>query len=662
MAKYWFNIWILGILVAAACFAGCNEDTIREDFPEKEEITGNVYIRFRMNLSGNGIPGGTRAGEGTNPGNETPGADKENAVNTIDLLVYDAESDKLTDIVPVGAEQIEQFKKNPDYNFYVSVYAGKGQKVKIYAAVNMTERMRQQFNFSRSGNAVSLSSAHNDYRDVIEEFVPGSAGKQEMLENCDGGCIPMTGQFVIDATGGGEIEITEGHATKEDALQVKADVSRIVAKIHVLATMTKEFTLSTGEKVRYVHAEDKTSNSEQPSGKATEDYTNWIGWIRLKDVRYMPNAVNKSTYLFPQANNKEGLYPWKDLNMDLESYVVGGQDIDMGFDTPAWAKDYVFYNGLSLHKENISAAGHLAQAEAYDKTRFDKTVNEPYSGARYTKGMYCPENYFDSPAISADAFGNYEEAIPMVTHVSIAARLTPRRIVIVKDYAKKMDAFVEGYKAKKEEFLKQYGLTPADFTDEDVKRWEKIKEYYEAENREYFSGTDNLYREDFRIIKTDSEADAADIINWSLKINELWSRNAADFENGKYPDGTFYVYDVKYDNLQVAPSAIDWKQGYLYLTAGAVAAATADNIDIKTYSVPHLGGWGYYFTYLDQLGQTQNGKTPYTASQVTRNTYYLITVGNFGMPGGSISRPEYIRVNTEAVGWDYAGRGEINLH
>ena len=661
MAKYWFNIWILGILVAVACFAGCNEDTIREDFPEKEEITGNVYIRFRMNLSGNGIPGGTRAGDGTIPKDETPGADKENAVNTIDLLVYDAESDKLTDIVPVGAEQIEQFKKNPDYNFYVSVYAGKGQKVKIYAAVNMTERMRQQFNFSRSGNAVSLSSAHNDYRDVIEEFVPGSAGKQEMLENCNGGCIPMTGQFVIDDIGG-EIEITEGHATKEDALQVKADVSRIVAKIHVLATMTEEFTLSTGEKVKYAHAEDKTSNSEQPSGEATEDYTNWIGWIRLKDVRYMPNAVNKSTYLFPQANNKEGLCPWKDLNMDLESYVVGGQDIDMGFDTPAWAKDYVFYNGVSLHKENISAAGHLAQAEAYDETRYDKTVNEPYSGDRYTKGMYCPENYFDTPTTHGDAFGNYEEALPMVTHVSIAARLTPRRIVIVKDYANKMDAFVKGYKDKKEEFLGQYGLTTGDFTDEDVNRWEEIKKSYDAEGRKYFSGTDNLYREDFRIIKTDSDADAADIINWSLKINKLWSRNAADFENGKYPDGTFYVYNVKYDNLQVAPSAIDWKQGYLYLTAGAVATATTGNIDIKTYSVPHLGGWGYYFTYLDQLGQTQNGKTPYTASQVTRNTYYLITVGNFGMPGGSISRPEYIRVNTEAVGWDYAGRGEINLH
>lgn len=661
MAKYRF-IW-MGILVAAACFAGCDKDAVCEDIPDKEEITGNVYIRFRMNLNGCGLPGGTRSvSRAEDPPKETLGTSHENAVNTIDLLVYDAESDKLTDIVSIGAEQVAKFRENPDHVFYVPVYAQKGQKVHIYAAVNLTERMRQQFNLGQSGNAVSLSSAHNDYRNVIDEFVPGSSGRQETLENRDAGCIPMTGQFTIDdATGGEEIEITEGHATKENALQVKADVSRIVAKMHVLATMTKEFTLSTGEKVRYVHAEDKTSNSEQPSGKATEDYTNWIGWIRLKDVRYMPNAVNKSTYLFPQANDKEDLSPWKDLNMDLGSYVVGGQDIDMGFDAPAWAKDYVFYNGLSLHKENISATSHLAQVEAYDQTKYDNTMGVPNAADRYMRGMYCPENYFDTPTTHGDAFGNYEEALPMVTHVSIAARLTPRRIVIVKDYAEKMEAFVNGYKAKKEEFLGQYGLTTGDFTDEDVSRWAKIKGYYEAENRKYFSGTDNLYRGVFRIIKTDSEADAADIINWSLKINSLWSRNAADFENGKYPDGTFYVYDVKYDNQQVTPNAIDWKQGYLYLTAGAVAAATADNIDIKTYSVPHLGGWGYYYTYLNQ-NQTQSAKIPYTASQVTRNTYYLITIGNFGMPGGSISRPEYIKVNTEAVGWDYAGRGDINLH
>ncbi len=671
MAKYWFNIWMLGILAAATCFAGCNEDTIREDFPEKEEITGNVYIRFRMNLDGNGIPGGTRAvSRAEEPREESPGTSHENAVNTIDLLVYDAGSDKLTDILSVGAEQIAQFRENPDHDFYVPVYAKKGQKVKIYAAVNLTERMRQQFHLGQSGNDVSLSSARNDYWEVIEEFVPGSAGKQETLENSNGCGIPMTGQFVIDGTGGKEIEITEGHTTKETALSVTADVSRIVAKVHVLTKQTKEFMLSTGEKVRYVHAEDKTSASEQSSG-TDEDYSNWMGWIRLENVRYIPNATNKSTYLFPQSNDKENpSYPWKDLNMDLESYVVGGLDIDMGFDIPAWAEDYAFYNGLSLHKENVSVTSHLAQAEAYDTTKHANTLNGTDTDNRYTRGMYCLENYFDIP--TSEAFSKYEEALPMVTHVSITARLTPRWIVVVKDYAEKMKKFIEGYSNRKEEFLGKYGLTTGDFTEKDVERWKKIYEYYEnstetdGKKKACFSGPDNLYRNTFRIIKTASEADAGDILNWSLKVNNLWSRNVGDFENGKYPDGTFYVYDVKYDNQQIAPNDIEWKQGYLYLTAGAVAAATDDNIDIKTYSVPHLGGWGYYYTYLYQylyqLGRIQNKKIPYIASQVTRNTYYLITVGNFGMPGGSISRPEYIKVNTEPVGWDYDGKGDLNLH
>ena len=78
--------------------------------------------------------------------------------------------------------------------------------------------------------------------------------------------------------------------------------------------------------------------------------------------------------------------------------------------------------------------------------------------------------------------------------------------------------------------------------------------------------------------------------------------------------------------------------------------------------MPHIGGWGYYYTYLDEFGAPHEGRTPYTASQVTRNTYYLITVEKFGVPGGSTSRPEYIRVNTEPVVWDYEGKGDIDLH
>jgi len=635
-----FNRWFSVVLTAAMLLTGCGKDTVCENLPDEEELAGNLYIRFRMDLHESGIPGSTRAGSGATSEDETPdetpGTPHENAVNTVDLLVCDAADDKLIDHITLNKKQIEHITGS---GLVVPVYVPKVQTLHIYAAVNMTDRMRQQFSLSKNGREVVLSSESNDYWSVIDEFVPGSAGRQETLENSDGGCIPMTGQFTHAGKNPTEIEISEAYATR-DTLSVRADVSRIVAKIHVLAKGDEDGV--------YAHS---MSGDES------------LGWIRLSDVRYMLNGTNKSTYLFLQPNAKESEYGWKDPNMDLESYLTGGMDLDLGFDAPAWANDYVFYSGMALHKENISAASHLAQAEAFDQATFDNTTSGAAAGKRYTRGMYCLENYFDTPTVNAATFAAYEEAIPMITHVSVAARLTPRWIVIVADYAEKMEKFIKNYKDKKEEFLAAYGLTTDDFTDGDVARWSEIKAAYNL----YFTTDDYLYRDRFRFIRTENEADADDIINWSLKVNNLWSPNPDDFEHDKYPSGTFYVYDMKYDAQAAVPSDLVWKHEYLYLSAGAVAAAKTDNIDIKTYSVPHLGGWGYYYTYLDQpypdqLGKTAGGKTPYTASQVTRNTYYLITINNFGMAGGSISRPEYIRVNTEPVGWDYDGKGDINLY
>jgi len=617
------------LLFAALSAASCVRD---DDLPEEEgeEFAGDMYVHFRMELHDSGIPGGTRAGEEPAARAETPGTPREDAVNTVDLLVCDAASGCLFAHIPLNEQQTEQVAGS---GIVVPITLPEERAVHIYAAVNMTtDRMRRLFRIGESSRNFTLVSDGSDYWEVIDDFVPGSGGQQETLEE-SGGCIPMTGPFIVDGTRDPKIAFDKNHATKETALRVTAEVSRIVAKVHVLAKGDGTYAQS--------------SSDGEP-----------IGWIRLSDVRYMLNATNKSTYLLPQPNDRENEYPWKDPNMDLERYLSGGFDLDLGFDAPAWARDYVFYNGLSLHKENISTAGRLAQADPFDQTRYDHTVGGTAEEDRYTRGMYCLENYFDTPAAAA-SFAAYEDAIPMVTHLSIAARLTPRWIVIVADYADKMEAFIKGSEnGVNEKFLAEYGLTTADFTDGDVARWNAIRKTYAS----YFTDPQYLYRGSYRFIETQNEDDAADLLNWSLKVNNLWSRNPDDFENDKYPDGTFYVYDMKYGAQPAAPAELVWKQRCLYLSAGAVAAAKTDNIDIKTYSIPHLGGWGYYYTYLDQLREAPNGKTPYTASQVTRNTYYLVTVGNFGVPGGSTSRPEYIRVNTEPVGWDYDGKGDIDLH
>lgn len=648
------KIWILLSLAIMMLFAGCSDDVLREDLPEEEKPAGNVYIRLQMNLNSNGPAGSraaSRAGEGsTDP--ETPGKGNENAVNTVDILVFDATTNELTDIVFIDKTQISQIIK-PN-KLVVPIFAKQGQTVKIYAAVNMTAAMRQFFTLGSTGTDFSLSSTGNSYWDVINEFVPGSNGKQATLEANANGCIPMTGQFKVESLSDGDTDNTigngditiKGHTTKNNPLSVKADVSRIVAKVHVLAKSIP-FKISSGEEVEYAIASSTTPTEQELTDK---DYSKWIGWIRLDNVRYILNGTNKSTYIFPQAKDTEGQYPWMDRNMDLTPYRNGRMFSN-------YENDFMFYDGMSLHRENISPTSHFAQAEKYvEENTWNNTVNGSDNTDRYTAGLYCLENYFDTPAANSDDDNFYAtrvDAIPMITHLSIAAKLTPRSIVVRKDYKERMDKFVKAYEDDPDDFRKQYGLTAEDFKNSDKDRWKTIKKLY-------FGTVSETYRIDFCIIKTESEADAADLINWSLMINNLWSGDDADFENGKYPASTFYVYDTHYDGEQAAETT--WNQRYLYLTAGAVNAATDENIKIKTYSVPHIGGWGYYYTYLDQLKQTDNGKTPYTASQVTRNTYYLVTVGNFGFPGGTVTRPEYIKVNTVPVGWDYSGKGDINLH
>ncbi len=635
--------------------AGCSDGVLRDDLPDdlpgdQEAIGQNVYIRFQMDLNSEGY-GGSRAAsraDGDVPPATTPGKANENTVNTVDILIYDKKDDKLVDVVFLDKDQASQMCSKE--GLIVPVFIEQGKTVRIFAAANMTTKMRRQFMLGQSGTDFSVSSTESSYRDVINEFVPGSDGKQATLE-ANGSCIPMSGQFLVESVSAGDTDNTvgsgdvkiDGHTTKDNPLTVKAKVGRIVAKVHVLAK-TEQFEVSTGEKIEYVVAK--------------KDDSNWIGWIRLDGVRYILNGTNKSTYIFPQPNAPGRSNSWKDFNMDLAKYRNGSMFID-------YENDFMFYSGISLHRENISATSSFAQVDKFVELTFNNTKAGSDTEDRYTVGMYCLENYFDAPdENSADDkfYATRKDAIPMITHLYIAAKLTPRSIVIKGSYQKDMDDFVNKFEDNHEATLKEYGLTKSDFTDADVETWTDIKERYSnsKEGGNPFVDDEFIYRDNFRIIKTQSEADAAALIKWSLMVNELWSGDAADFENGKYPASTFYVYDTKYDDKQILGAT--WDQRYLYLTAGAVNAATGDNMKIKTYSVPHVGGWGYYYTYLDQLGMTADGKTPYKASQVTRNTYYLVTVNNFGYPGGTITRPEYIKANTTSVGWDYCGKGDINLH
>ncbi len=733
------KIYILISLSLALSFAGCSDDAIRSDLPgdDEEQMAGNFFIHLRMNLCDNGIPGSRADGDtpdsGSGTGGETPGSgtdddkhlfpgtgedsgtDREREIKTLDLLVYDvseADKDLLIDIICLSEKQITAI--NSASGLTVPIFAKEGMTVSIYAVANMPEKMRSQFiiNQTKGRNNILATSTGANYWDVINEFVPESNGRQDDFEKAKGKGIPMTGQFIIkyeagatsldgtdNAEGHGNFKITDKHKTKDTPLPITAELTRIVAKIHVLAKALPPRDLTDGtEDVYYVYALDnKAKVAEGTTENTNDEFSNWIGWIRLRNVRYIPNGTSKSTYLFQQKNAAGNLSAWKDYKMDLESYLLARDNLDLGFDKRIWSNDFVYYNGLDLHKVNIdkddenNEIKHVENAELYEPAKLENTLK---GSNDYIKGMYCLENYFDEPETEEyqTKFSSYDDAIPMVTHVSIAARLIPRHLVITANYKDAMNKFVAEYESNKGTFYRKYGLTADDFNDTDIARWKGTIEIEKTDKdgngtketlegisvryKDYFEKDYYIYRTQFRIIKTSLETDAMYILKWSMQVNDLWDSDPAKFETGKYSACTFFVYNLDFETADDASADhVSWDQTYLYLTAGAVNIATKsdgtngvtfDNSRIKTYSVPHLGGWGYYYTYLDDpaggVVNPETGRTPYTSSQVTRNKYYILTISNFSSPGGTITRPEYIKVNTHEVGWDYTGKGDVNLH
>lgn len=654
MVNHRFKIWIFAVFTAFVSLTGCSEALLSDvDCSGQPPIDGPVYIRFQMRLAENGSPGASRV---ATRADETPGTSRENAINTIDLLVCDVESGTLLKQVSLLKSQVERLMSEQSLTMGIDIDAVENPKVYIYVAANLPAILRDKIHHGKTVENLSAHSSETEYWDVMNDFVPGSSGSQEALESGGETGIPMTGQFYTTAQSGSdktyELSIS-GEYTEESPLVLTADVERIVAKIHVLATATTD-----DDGTDYAAACSRSSGDEDTDTYFETHYSD-NGWIRLENVRYIPNGTNKSTYLFRQAYDMSGSfehgpyykYPqYRDLNMSLDDYGHSvGNSVE--FDEDTWSRDFTFYNTLSLHKDIASENAHFATVEKYDTQRLQVTSSGSGSDNRYTKGMYCLENYFSQPS-DPKIYEDYGNAIPMVTHVSIAAKIIPRQLVIHAKYMSRMNAFVEAYRSDPVKFRSEYGLGRDDFGENDIERWNVIKTKYVT----YFTETEYMLRS-FRIITVDSEEDAKDIINWSLKHNKAWSRNPADFEQGKFPDDTFYSYDSQYDN-QEKPDK-DWPR-YFYVTIGAVVAASGDDAAFRTYSVQHVGGWGYYYTYIDDA--LISGNAPYKSSQVNRNSYYIIHVQTFGTPGGTVTRPEYIKVNTSAVGWDYAGKGEIELH
>lgn len=124
-------------------------------------------------------------------------------------------------------------------------------------------------------------------------------------------------------------------------------------------------------------------------------------------------------------------------------------------------------------------------------------------------------------------------------------------------------------------------------------------------------------------------------------------KEVTDYENPlepvTYPAGTF------------------WRDsdGNYYSLAGMIKKLQdAPETDFSRYD----GGWGYYYTYIDE--NAQNGaisKDTQTRWGIKRNHYYILKVDKIIAPGSPFPGNETMRIHSELVDWVDKGSSEVEI-
>lgn len=349
------------------------------------------------------------------------------------------------------------------------------------------------------------------------------------------------------------------------------------------------------------------------------------GWVRISDIYYFPNGTNKSLYWFEQEGNA-------DPNPDLTKYITSATDAELSLNTENYQKDFVYYNQTEQYKLYYA----YYQAEKFDQETDNKNS--------YTAGMYFLENTFTIPDGYDSQLEAYKLALPMVTSISIALRYTPKEIYVEKGLYDQLEKG-EGMSASERQ------------------EWANMKtKYGDWKNfEEETTSTDEV-----KSIVFDTEADAQFVLTMSLKLNKAYISSTeygnqvtnGTYSGSKFPDNTFFAFTP--DSDSDTGSNTDTFL-YHYYTYGA-----RQNITNPIYYVPYVGGWAYYYTYLDgdstDFGDgTNTQKAVYSDSQVTRNTYYILKLNKITRLGGSKTDPNNIQVNTTVVPWKKGGRLDVDL-
>ena len=392
-------------------------------------------------------------------------------------------------------------------------------------------------------------------------------------ENGDGEGSNILMAGIVKSTNSGDRDIViptgDGNEDTDEKITIdtSADLVRTVAKVLLTCVPSSE------DGDTYVEVIDAKDNA----GNTTDN----TGWIKMADVNYMLNVLNRKTYLDYRIDPDDKNYLIDPNHAMSEMISLREEEGGYGItNLDEYQRNYLFYDTQDMVEMlNTSVPTYkggerciVRSATRYDAAKMvvDETTNMGNEN-HYTEGLYCTENtVYNNMKFDKDA--DFQSAIRYVTtRVMVGAKYTPKVI------------------------------------------WDGGEEP----------------------ITNETEEDAQGILDEVKDVDN-------PLEPVTYPAGTFWR---------------DSDGNYYSLAGMKKKLKESPETDFSRYD----GGWGYYYTYIDENAQNGAISKDQTRWGIKRNHYYILKVDKIIAPGSPFPGNETMRIHSELVDWIDKGGSEEEI-
>lgn len=668
----------LCLLLFAVLLGACSD--MKDDIgplPEPQPVAvGQTYFRFHISLAEPGAPT-TRAEET----GESVGSDHENAIRSFYVFIFDGNYGYVTDINLTG-----KVENNTEYLYSTDNLVLKSGTHYMVAFANLPEALYDKVKNLASdpehflyipvnvGSGPSVMGMSRFY-DVINYFARDSYGRQSLLEEAPDGCIQMQG-IGKNNSGSSSFDLSEVHS-KDNPLDVRFELTRSVAKVHLLYTDTE-----TSGGVDFL----KTYKKADETG--VTNINGGIGFIRADSLFYTVNSLNREIYLIPKeaAPDKYPKLWYEDPNMDLTSVMQQVDAKTYRYDQGKLDAEFVYTPPQDYSKlTDAQFYQHFERAEKLDDAKLRRTNSR--QGGGYVKGVYALPNGYAKPTVEQTdgnnlLANNRVNPVRSITHLQVAARLMPRELYVDRaTWTSVTDGKNTNLTDEERDFVEElfrlsttkdgYFYESVFMSDRGVRlaagsakaNFELDCVYIDFGQRFQVAGETTVVPN-----TTDTEVDLYRKIErflaLCLKVQGAYRNPGTEWQANFFTPGTYWTVPLPYTD----PVTGKQETKYYFITE-RMARTPGTLTGVRNKIVPHVGGWCYFFSYI----QDYNVKNPedithysdpnmgYVNSQLLRNTYYLPQLNRITVPGNGDDGGTYIEVNTFSIPWVDAGEGKTFL-